>query len=231
MYYFNARWYDASTGRFISEDPARDGANWYVYTANNPIKYTDPSGLNLEKIISGLIKAGAGAIQTAAGTAGAVTGGAITAAMVADDATGVGVLNDAAIPAVAAATVASGAVAVNGAKKMGDGLAELAEGLAEAASGAMQDLSDLLNEAVKDGVDSNSKRHTPDQGALSGLAKEGKKTGVTNKDADTLLGWDDELGMGGHDDRGTDHWLDGQDHIPVKEDEEEPESEDEEPKV
>jgi hypothetical protein len=30
-YYYNARWYDAGTGRFISEDPARDGANWYVY--------------------------------------------------------------------------------------------------------------------------------------------------------------------------------------------------------
>ncbi len=44
-YYYNARWYDADTGRFISEDPARDGQNWYVYTSNNPIKYVDPTGL------------------------------------------------------------------------------------------------------------------------------------------------------------------------------------------
>ena len=45
LYYFNARWYDANTGRFISEDPARDGANWYIYTTNNPLKYIDPTGL------------------------------------------------------------------------------------------------------------------------------------------------------------------------------------------
>jgi len=44
-YYFNARWYDAQTGRFLSEDPARDGANWYIYCSNNPIKYIDPSGM------------------------------------------------------------------------------------------------------------------------------------------------------------------------------------------
>lgn len=45
LYYFNARWYDPVLGRFISEDPARDGLNWYVYTYNNPLKYTDPTGL------------------------------------------------------------------------------------------------------------------------------------------------------------------------------------------
>ena len=31
------RYYDQSTGRFLSEDPARDGANWYAYCANNPL--------------------------------------------------------------------------------------------------------------------------------------------------------------------------------------------------
>ena len=45
LYYFNARWYDAGTGRFITEDPARDGANWYIYTANNPLKFIDPTGM------------------------------------------------------------------------------------------------------------------------------------------------------------------------------------------
>ena len=37
--------YDPVTGRFISEDPAFDGLNWYVYCGNNPISNIDPTGL------------------------------------------------------------------------------------------------------------------------------------------------------------------------------------------
>ena len=44
LYYFNARWYDPEMGRFITEDPARDGRNWFVYCENNPLVYTDPDG-------------------------------------------------------------------------------------------------------------------------------------------------------------------------------------------
>ena len=43
--YLRARYYDPSIGRFISVDSAKDGANWYVYCANNPIAYVDPSEL------------------------------------------------------------------------------------------------------------------------------------------------------------------------------------------
>ncbi|ULQ59742.1 RHS domain-containing protein [Brucepastera parasyntrophica] len=46
LYYFNARWYDSSLGKFITEDPARDGTNWYEYCRNNPLKYVDPDGLD-----------------------------------------------------------------------------------------------------------------------------------------------------------------------------------------
>ena len=49
MYYYNARWYDATTGRFITEDPARDGQNWFIYTSNNPLKFIDPTGLRPEE--------------------------------------------------------------------------------------------------------------------------------------------------------------------------------------
>jgi RHS repeat-associated protein len=48
LYYFNARWYDAETGRFTTEDPIRDGWAWYAYAAGNPMRYTDPSGLRNE---------------------------------------------------------------------------------------------------------------------------------------------------------------------------------------
>ena len=45
-YYLRARYYLPRYGRFTAEDPARDGLNWYTYCANNPIRYSDPSGLD-----------------------------------------------------------------------------------------------------------------------------------------------------------------------------------------
>ena len=45
LYYFNARWYDCELGRFTSQDPARDGVNWWIYCGGNPITFVDPDGL------------------------------------------------------------------------------------------------------------------------------------------------------------------------------------------
>ena len=42
--YLQARYYDPDLGRFVSEDPAMDGDNWYVYCGNDPINMVDPSG-------------------------------------------------------------------------------------------------------------------------------------------------------------------------------------------
>jgi len=39
------RYYDSRTGRFISQDPAGDGDNWYAYCGNDPVDGTDPQGL------------------------------------------------------------------------------------------------------------------------------------------------------------------------------------------
>ncbi len=49
LYYYNARWYDGETGRFISEDPVADpnNPNLYTYCANNPLTNTDPTGLDV----------------------------------------------------------------------------------------------------------------------------------------------------------------------------------------
>ena len=45
MTYLRARYYDSSIKRFITEDPAKDGSNWYAYCGNNPVMMFDPSGL------------------------------------------------------------------------------------------------------------------------------------------------------------------------------------------
>ena len=42
------RWYDPTSGRFLSRDPIQyaGGANLYEYANDNPLKYCDPSGLD-----------------------------------------------------------------------------------------------------------------------------------------------------------------------------------------
>lgn len=39
-----ARYYWPEVGRFVSQDPIHDGANWYAYAAGNPVVRTDPTG-------------------------------------------------------------------------------------------------------------------------------------------------------------------------------------------
>jgi len=38
-----ARYYDPAIGRFITKDPARDGANWYAYAGNDPVNAVNPT--------------------------------------------------------------------------------------------------------------------------------------------------------------------------------------------
>jgi len=44
LIYMRARWMDPVTGRFVSEDPARDGENWYGYVGGNPVSHTKNRG-------------------------------------------------------------------------------------------------------------------------------------------------------------------------------------------
>jgi RHS repeat-associated protein len=46
LYYYRARYYDSSSGRFLSEDRLRfqGGANFYRYVQNSPLVWIDPSG-------------------------------------------------------------------------------------------------------------------------------------------------------------------------------------------
>jgi RHS repeat-associated protein len=44
------RYYDPSTGRFLTRDPAKDGRNWYAYCNSSPLTWTDCDGLQIVKI-------------------------------------------------------------------------------------------------------------------------------------------------------------------------------------
>jgi len=53
---YEARWYDACLGRFTSVDPlAKTMPAWspYIYTYNNPIRFTDPTGMAPETVKPG----------------------------------------------------------------------------------------------------------------------------------------------------------------------------------
>ena len=61
LYYFNARWYDPELGRFISEDPYAGELNRprsltrYLYGTNNPLRYTDPTGMDIQETLTVVI--------------------------------------------------------------------------------------------------------------------------------------------------------------------------------
>ena len=42
---YNARYFDPVAGRFLTEDPSRDGTNWYGYCNNNSVNMIDPTGM------------------------------------------------------------------------------------------------------------------------------------------------------------------------------------------
>ena len=48
LIYMQARYYDPSVGRFVSEDSEYDGMNWFSYAGNNPINRVDRSGKSAE---------------------------------------------------------------------------------------------------------------------------------------------------------------------------------------
>jgi RHS repeat-associated protein len=62
LIYLRNRYYDPNIGRFISEDPAKSGLNWYIYCHNDPINYSDPLGLDENKKLRELVAESAGSV-------------------------------------------------------------------------------------------------------------------------------------------------------------------------
>ncbi len=49
------RYYDPSTGRFLTRDPIQDGRNWYTYCENTPISAADSTGLFPHVIVLAIV--------------------------------------------------------------------------------------------------------------------------------------------------------------------------------
>jgi len=80
LYYMRARYYDASIGRFISEDPVgfADGPNLYAYVGGNPIMAVDPSGqVNVRNLAFSLVDFGLSTGEATVGLVG-IAGAPVT---------------------------------------------------------------------------------------------------------------------------------------------------------
>ena len=158
LYYFNARWYDPVLGRFTTEDPARDGVNWYAYVGHNPLRFIDPTGLaNWDAVADGSVKMAQGAFKVTAGLAAIGTSGGITAFS-----------GGATAPLSTLGIIVGSTFVVDGFVKTNIGIAEVITGL-----------MDNNDQAVTyDNPDSMSE--------ILGFAGDGVIEGLTGKESDIL---------------------------------------------
>lgn len=63
--YMRARHYDTQLGRFLSEDPASHGVNWYIYCLDNPVNAFDYTG---RETLAELEEAEGGAVSLSGGS-------------------------------------------------------------------------------------------------------------------------------------------------------------------
>ena len=66
--YLRNRYYQPAVGRFINEDPIKDGLNWYNYCAGNPVMMIDPSGLGPQAMLRYIVEDKGGSVSWENGT-------------------------------------------------------------------------------------------------------------------------------------------------------------------
>jgi RHS repeat-associated protein len=200
-----ARFYWPEVGRFIQQDPAGDGMNWYAYVENSPVVWMDPDGLRRRRGVRQWLRDQGRAIQDAINGLGHM----LIAPFSMDPANlptfsqrnpGLGDLQqcigrgDGFDPTVAFGELANAGI--------GAGFAAFGGMVAEEAG---------------------SLRFTPQQEYLVDLAQHYSKTGISAGDAEALMQLAEEAGLqvGNHID--STHWVGGPHirigpirHIPVR---------------
>jgi hypothetical protein len=145
MYYYRARYYDPNTGRFLQQDPhpgtlrnPLTALNKYLYVLNNPIIYSDHTGMYLDNFTK-FLAFGAGLAL------GIITGGAIFAFMSGIISTSIGGVVGAAI-----ATMLGAALGTVGAIAGGALFGAIAGGIIGATSVALK--GGDLNQGLMEGA-------------------------------------------------------------------------------
>ena len=62
LVYLRNRYYDPEVGRFITQDPIKDGFNWYSYCGDNPVMFVDPWGLK-DVMLRYIVKKNGGSVS------------------------------------------------------------------------------------------------------------------------------------------------------------------------
>ena len=161
--YFDARWYDADLGRFLSVDPVdfQEGDvhsfNRYAYANNNPYRYVDPNGespLDVGFLVVDVVKLGV-AVYSGVGVGAAAVDVGFSVIGVLSPVPGMGVLSKSAYLAKAvkaSKTVDKAADVANSAgKSVKEGIYEFTDTAGKKYCGQSCNIPQRLDQHVKSG--------------------------------------------------------------------------------